>query len=460
VENGVIVSINQVAIGVQFRPGEVPQLFEALLVPEVGLILEVQLQLERGLIRALALGPVDTLCRGMPVARLGVPVSVPVDRSVLGRILNALGEPIDDLGKVVSTEWCAVRQPPRVAEKYGGTVEILETGIKGIDLLCPIIKGGVAGLFGSPLAGGETPLINTLLLHLLRDESTYCVYAGVGACTREIGDLHHALRDENAFDRVVMVVASAGEPCAMRIHACLCALTIAERLRDEGADVLFCLDDVWQYAQARRELAADLGQPASEEQLTPTLFEELASLADRSCSSTQGFITSIHAIRTAHSGAMDRLVTMLSGFYDTTIVFRDHEIVDRLLPQIDWPNCKSRHMNETVLDRYHYTVARAVMELFHWMARLQPQIDLIGLESFCEGEKLIFLRSRRLQRFLTQPLFEVFVGPGKYIPLRDTITDCMGIVNGDWDHLPEQAFYLVGSMADVLDKAERMLVHL
>ncbi len=458
-KTGVIVSINHVAVEVEFQCGAVPQVFDVLIVLEVGINLEVYQQLGRGLVRAIAKEQLDSLRRGMRAVRLGAPLALPVGSAVLGRILNGLGEPIDDLGPVVPFQPCSVRRRPKADKKHEGPVEVLETGIKGIDLLCPIIKGGVAGLFGSPIAGGESGLASALLLHLSRDASTYSVYSGVGVRTREVSDLHHALRDENAFDRVAMVVASAGDPCASRIHAFLSALTIAERFRDDGSDVLLCLSDIFQYVGALHELSTHLRQIPLRVLLPPRLLDELESLAERSVCTERGFITSIWAMSTSDSDAADELREMASAFLDTSIVFSDTDAINGQLPAIDWLKSGSRWMSETVLDREHYNVARCVMEIFRRAETVRAAY--IDMESLSGEDRTTLMRGRKLNCFLTQCLFgqETYLtvlnsscvagGPGKYVPLRETISGCRAIISGACDGIDENAFYFIGSLEDL-----------
>ena len=460
---GKIVQIIGAVIDVEFPQDAVPKVYDALKV-ESGLTLEVQQQLGGGLVRCIALGTSDGLKRGLKVENTHNPIQVPVGTKTLGRIMNVLGEPIDEKGPIGEEErWDIHRAAPSYEEQSNST-ELLETGIKVIDLICPFAKGGKVGLFGG--AGvGKTVNMMELIRNIAIEHSGYSVFAGVGERTREGNDFYHEMKDSNVLDKVAMVYGQMNEPPGNRLRVALTGLTMAEYFRDEkdengkGRDVLFFVDNIYRYTLAGTEVSALLGRMPSAVGYQPTLAEEMGRLQERITSTQTGSITSIQAVYVPADDLTDPSPATTFAHLDSTVVLSRQIASLGIYPAVDPLDSTSRQLDPLVVGQEHYDVARGVQGILQRYKELKDIIAILGMDELSEDDKLVVARARKIERFLSQPFFvaEVFNGtPGKYVPLKETIRGFKGILSGDYDHIPEQAFYMVGSIDEALEKAKNM----
>ena len=454
---GKIVQIIGAVIDVEFPQDAVPKVYDALKV-ESGLTLEVQQQLGGGVVRCIALGASDGLKRGLSVENTDKPISVPVGVKTLGRIMNVLGEPIDERGPIdAEEEWAIHRSAPSYEEQSNST-ELLETGIKVIDLICPFAKGGKVGLFGG--AGvGKTVNMMELIRNIAIEHSGYSVFAGVGERTREGNDFYHEMTESNVLDKVSLVYGQMNEPPGNRLRVALTGLTMAEKFRDEGRDVLFFVDNIYRYTLAGTEVSALLGRMPSAVGYQPTLAEEMGVLQERITSTKTGSITSVQAVYVPADDLTDPSPATTFAHLDSTVVLSRQIASLGIYPAVDPLDSTSRQLDPLVVGQEHYDVARGVQGILQRYKELKDIIAILGMDELSEEDKLVVARARKIERFLSQPFFvaEVFNGtPGKYVPLKETIRGFKGILNGEYDHVPEQAFYMVGSIDEALEKAKNM----
>ncbi|MDG2939179.1 F0F1 ATP synthase subunit beta [Bisgaard Taxon 10/6] len=455
---GKIVQIIGAVIDVEFPQNAVPKVYDALKVEEGGLTLEVQQQLGGGVVRCIALGSSDGLKRGLNVDNTGHPISVPVGTKTLGRIMNVLGEPIDQKGEIGAEEvWAIHREAPSYEEQSNST-ELLETGIKVIDLICPFAKGGKVGLFGG--AGvGKTVNMMELIRNIAIEHSGFSVFAGVGERTREGNDFYHEMTESNVLDKVSLVYGQMNEPPGNRLRVALTGLTMAEKFRDEGRDVLFFVDNIYRYTLAGTEVSALLGRMPSAVGYQPTLAEEMGVLQERITSTKTGSITSVQAVYVPADDLTDPSPATTFAHLDSTVVLSRNIASLGIYPAVDPLDSTSRQLDPQVVGQEHYDVARGVQGILQRYKELKDIIAILGMDELSEDDKLVVARARKIERFLSQPFFvaEVFTGsPGKYVSLKDTIRGFKGILEGEYDHIPEQAFYMVGSIEEVVEKAKNM----
>ncbi len=454
--SGKIVQIIGAVVDVEFPKDSIPKVYDALKVDDIDLTLEVQQQLGDGIVRSIAMGTTDGLQRGKAVSNTGAPISVPVGVETLGRIMDVLGNPIDEKGPVGEKErWAIHRKAPSYDEQAGGA-DLLETGIKVIDLLCPFAKGGKVGLFGG--AGvGKTVNMMELIRNIAIEHSGYSVFAGVGERTREGNDFYHEMTESNVLDKVALVYGQMNEPPGNRLRVALTGLTIAEKFRDEGRDVLMFIDNIYRYTLAGTEVSALLGRMPSAVGYQPTLAEEMGMLQERITSTKTGSITSIQAVYVPADDLTDPSPATTFAHLDATVVLSRQIAELGIYPAVDPLDSTSRQLDPLVVGQEHYDVARAVQGTLQRYKELKDIIAILGMDELSEEDKLIVSRARKIQRFLSQPFFvaEVFTGsPGKYVPLKDTISAFRKIVDGEYDHLPEQAFYMVGTIDEAIEKAK------
>ncbi len=455
---GTIVQIIGAVIDVEFPRDNVPRVYDALIVDEAGLTLEVQQQLGDGVVRAIAMGVSEGLRRGLEVTNTREPIKVPVGKATLGRILNVLGEPVDEAGEVKTDErWSIHRKAPGF-EEQAGSQELLETGIKVIDLLCPFAKGGKVGLFGG--AGvGKTVNMLELIRNIAAEHSGLSVFAGVGERTREGNDFYHEMKDSNVIDKVSMVYGQMNEPPGNRLRVALTGLTQAEYFRDEGRDVLMFIDNIYRYTLAGVEVSALLGRMPSAVGYQPTLAEEMGQLQERITSTKTGSITSVQAVYVPADDLTDPSPATTFAHLDATIVLSRAIAEQGIYPAVDPLDSTSRQLDPNVIGQEHYDTARAVQNTLQRYKELRDIIAILGMDELSEEDKLVVARARKISRFLSQPFFvaEVFTGmAGKYVPLAETIRGFKGIVEGEYDHLPEQAFLMVGSIDEAVAKAKEV----
>ena len=454
---GKIVQIIGAVIDVEFPQDAVPKVYDALKV-ESGLTLEVQQQLGGGLVRCIAFGTSDGLKRGLKVENTHNPIQVPVGTKTLGRIMNVLGEPIDEKGPIgEEARWDIHRAAPSYEEQSNST-ELLETGIKVIDLICPFAKGGKVGLFGG--AGvGKTVNMMELIRNIAIEHSGYSVFAGVGERTREGNDFYHEMKDSNVLDKVSLVYGQMNEPPGNRLRVALTGLTMAEKFRDEGRDVLFFVDNIYRYTLAGTEVSALLGRMPSAVGYQPTLAEEMGVLQERITSTKTGSITSVQAVYVPADDLTDPSPATTFAHLDSTVVLSRNIASLGIYPAVDPLDSTSRQLDPLVVGEEHYNVARGVQGTLQRYKELKDIIAILGMDELSEEDKLVVARARKIERFLSQPFFvaEVFNGtPGKYVSLKDTIRGFKGILEGEFDHIPEQAFYMAGSIDEVVERASKM----
>ncbi|HEP8159825.1 TPA: F0F1 ATP synthase subunit beta [Pseudomonas aeruginosa] len=456
--SGRIVQIIGAVIDVEFPRDAVPSIYEALKVQGVETTLEVQQQLGDGVVRSIAMGSTEGLKRGLNVDSTGAAISVPVGKATLGRIMDVLGNPIDEAGPIGEEErWGIHREAPSYADQTGGN-ELLETGIKVIDLVCPFAKGGKVGLFGG--AGvGKTVNMMELIRNIAIEHSGYSVFAGVGERTREGNDFYHEMKDSNVLDKVALVYGQMNEPPGNRLRVALTGLTMAEKFRDEGRDVLLFIDNIYRYTLAGTEVSALLGRMPSAVGYQPTLAEEMGVLQERITSTKKGSITSIQAVYVPADDLTDPSPATTFAHLDATVVLSRDIASLGIYPAVDPLDSTSRQLDPLVIGQDHYDTARGVQYVLQRYKELKDIIAILGMDELSEADKLLVARARKIQRFLSQPFFvaEVFTGsPGKYVSLKDTIAGFKGILNGDYDHLPEQAFYMVGGIEEAVEKAKKL----
>lgn len=462
--SGRIVQIIGAVIDVEFDRQSVPKIYDALKVENTETTLEVQQQLGDGIVRTIAMGSTEGLKRGLPVVNTGAPISVPVGKGTLGRIMDVLGRPIDEAGPVQQdTTWSIHREAPSYDEQSNST-ELLETGIKVIDLLCPFAKGGKVGLFGG--AGvGKTVNMMELINNIAKAHSGLSVFAGVGERTREGNDFYHEMKDSNVLDKVAMVYGQMNEPPGNRLRVALTGLTMAEYFRDEkdengkGRDVLLFVDNIYRYTLAGTEVSALLGRMPSAVGYQPTLAEEMGVLQERITSTKTGSITSVQAVYVPADDLTDPSPATTFAHLDSTVVLSRNIASLGIYPAVDPLDSTSRQLDPLVVGEEHYNVARGVQGTLQRYKELKDIIAILGMDELSEDDKLVVARARKIERFLSQPFFvaEVFTGsPGKYVPLKDTIRGFKGILEGEFDHIPEQAFYMAGSIDEVVERASKM----
>jgi F-type H+-transporting ATPase subunit beta len=463
--SGKIVQIIGAVIDVEFPRDAIPAIYDALKVDGTGLTLEVQQQLGDGVVRCIALGVSEGLKRGLPVTNTGAPISVPVGKATLGRIMNVLGEPIDEVGPVEATEHWSIHRDAPSYEDQSGSTELLETGIKVIDLLCPFAKGGKVGLFGG--AGvGKTVNMLELINNIAKEHSGLSVFAGVGERTREGNDFYHEMSDAKVIvqgnlseSKVAMVYGQMNEPPGNRLRVALSGLTMAEYFRDEGRDVLFFVDNIYRYTLAGTEVSALLGRMPSAVGYQPTLAEEMGTLQERITSTRKGSITSIQAVYVPADDLTDPSPATTFAHLDSTVTLSRDIAALGIYPAVDPLDSTSRQLDPNVIGTEHYQTARDVQGVLQRYKELKDIIAILGMDELSEDDKLIVSRARKIQRFLSQPFHvaEVFTGaPGKYVSLKETIRGFRGLVDGEYDHLPEQAFYMVGTIDEALEKGKKL----
>lgn len=455
---GKIIEIIGAVVDVEFPSGSVPKIYDALKVVDTGLILEVQQQLGDGIVRTIAMGTTDGSRRGLAVVNTGGAIKVPVGKETLGRIMDVLGNPIDEAGEIKSAVQLPIHRSAPSFTDQSANNELLETGIKVIDLLCPFAKGGKVGLFGG--AGvGKTVNMMELIRNIAIEHSGYSVFAGVGERTREGNDFYHEMKDSNVLDKVSLVYGQMNEPPGNRLRVALTGLTIAEAFRDEGRDVLLFIDNIYRYTLAGTEVSALLGRMPSAVGYQPTLAQEMGMLQERITSTKTGSITSIQAVYVPADDLTDPSPATTFAHLDATVVLSRQIAELGIYPAIDPLDSTSRQLDPLVIGQEHYDVARAVQGTLQRYKELKDIIAILGMDELSEEDKLTVRRARRIQRFLSQPFFvaEVFTGsPGKYVPLKETIRGFKAILNGDFDHLPEQAFYMVGTIDEAVERAKSL----
>lgn len=461
---GKIVQIIGAVVDVEFPRDMIPRVYDALKLDENGLTLEVQQLLGDGVVRTIAMGSSDGLKRGMTVSNTGAPITVPVGKGTLGRIVDVLGTPVDEAGPIDTDKSRAIHQAAPKFDELSSTTELLETGIKVIDLLCPFAKGGKVGLFGG--AGvGKTVNMMELINNIAKVHSGLSVFAGVGERTREGNDFYHEMKDSNVLDKVAMVYGQMNEPPGNRLRVALTGLTMAEYFRDEkdengkGRDVLFFVDNIYRYTLAGTEVSALLGRMPSAVGYQPTLAEEMGRLQERITSTQTGSITSIQAVYVPADDLTDPSPATTFAHLDATVVLSRDIASLGIYPAVDPLDSTSRQLDPMVLGQEHYDVARGVQSTLQKYKELRDIIAILGMDELSDEDKLTVMRARKIQRFLSQPFHvaEVFTGsPGKYVALRDTIAGFKAILNGEYDHLPEQAFYMVGSIEEAVEKAKTL----
>ncbi len=457
---GCVEQIIGAVVDVSFPHGKVPKVYDALEInmDDKTLVLEVQQQLGDAVVRTIAMGVTDGLKRHVPVKNLGRPIEVPVGEKTLGRIMNVLGQPIDEAGDIGEEKRMPIHRKPLAYTEQASGNELLVTGIKVIDLLCPIAKGGKVGLFGG--AGvGKTVNMMELIRNIATEHSGYSVFAGVGERTREGNDFYHEMKDSNVLNKVSLVYGQMNEPPGNRLRVALTGLTIAEDFRDEGKDVLLFIDNIYRYTLAGVEVSALLGRMPSAVGYQPTLAEEMGQLQERITSTKNGSITSIQAVYVPADDLTDPSPATTFSHLDATVVL-SRAIVDQgIYPAIDPLDSTSRQLDPLVVGEEHYSIARGVQEILQRNKELKDIIAILGMDELSEEDKQIVRRARRITKFLSQPFFvaEVFTGtPGKYVSLEDTIRGFKGILDGEYDDLPEQAFYMVGSIEEAVEKAKSL----
>ena len=455
---GSVVEIIGAVIDVEFPRDAIPKVYDALKLEEAGLTMEVQQQLGDGVVRAIAMGSTEGLRRGMQVSNTGDAIRVPVGQKTLGRIMNVLGDPIDNQGDIGAETTAVIhRQAPKLDEQAAST-EILETGIKVIDLIMPIVKGGKIGLFGG--AGvGKTVTLMELIRNIAVEHSGFSVFAGVGERTREGNDFYYEMQEGGVLDKVALVYGQMNEPPGNRLRVALTGLTMAEHFRDEGRDVLMFVDNIYRYTLAGTEVSALLGRMPSAVGYQPTLAEEMGVLQERITSTKTGSITSFQAVYVPADDLTDPSPATTFAHLDATLVLSRQIAELGIYPAVDPLDSTSRILDPHVVGQEHYDVARSVQGILQRYKELKDIIAILGMDELSDEDKLAVARARKIQRFLSQPFFvaEVFTGsPGKYVSLKDNIKAFKAILEGEYDHLPEQAFYMVGGIDEAAEKAKSM----
>ena len=453
---GNIVEIIGAVVDVEFPRDSVPKVYDALNVPSEELTLEVQQQLGDGVVRTIAMGSTDGVKRGLEVLNTGAPIMVPVGEKTLGRIMDVLGNPVDDAGDIGAEITLPIhRDAPTFAEQ-AATMDVLETGIKVIDLIMPIVKGGKVGLFGG--AGvGKTVTLMELIRNIAVEHSGFSVFAGVGERTREGNDFYHEMKEGGVLDKVSLVYGQMNEPPGNRLRVALTGLTMAEHFRDEGRDVLMFIDNIYRYTLAGTEVSALLGRMPSAVGYQPTLAEEMGVLQERITSTKTGSISSFQAVYVPADDLTDPSPATTFAHLDATLVLSRKIAEQGIYPSVDPLDSTSRILDPNVVGSDHYDTARAVQGTLQRYSELKDIIAILGMDELSDEDKLVVTRARKIQRFLSQPFFvaETFTGTaGKYVSLKESIAGFKGIINGEYDDLPEQAFYMVGGIEEAVEKAK------
>jgi F-type H+-transporting ATPase subunit beta len=453
--SGHIVQIIGAVIDVEFPRETVPKVYDALVVTDGNLTLEVQQQLGDGVVRTIALGSSEGLRRGLTVTNTNEPIRVPVGKECLGRIMDVLGNPIDEAGPIGEQERMQIHRAAPKYEELAASSELLETGIKVVDLVCPFAKGGKVGLFGG--AGvGKTVNMMELINNIAKEHSGLSVFAGVGERTREGNDFYHEMTDSKVVDKVAMVYGQMNEPPGNRLRVALTGLTMAEKFRDEGKDVLLFVDNIYRYTLAGTEVSALLGRMPSAVGYQPTLAEEMGVLQERITSTKVGSITSVQAVYVPADDLTDPSPATTFAHLDSTVVLSRDIAAKGIYPAIDPLDSTSRQLDPMIIGQEHYDIARGVQTVLQRYKELKDIIAILGMDELSEDDKLTVSRARKIERFLSQPFHvaEVFTGqPGVYVPLKETIRGFKGLLAGEFDHMPEQAFYMVGTIDEAIEKA-------
>ena len=463
--SGRIVQIIGAVIDVEFPRDEVPNVYDALVVDNKGLTLEVQQQLGDGVVRSIAMGSSEGISRGLTVKNTAAPISVPVGVETLGRIMDVLGNPIDEKGPIGEQERMAIHRKPPAYDELSASDDLLETGIKVIDLVCPFAKGGKVGLFGG--AGvGKTVNMMELINNIATEHSGLSVFAGVGERTREGNDFYYEMQESGVVNiekpsdsKVAMVYGQMNEPPGNRLRVALTGLTMAEKFRDEGKDVLLFVDNIYRYTLAGTEVSALLGRMPSAVGYQPTLAEEMGVLQERITSTKTGSITSVQAVYVPADDLTDPSPATTFAHLDSTVVLSRDIASKGIYPAVDPLDSTSRQLDPLIIGTEHYEVARGVQSVLQRYKELKDIIAILGMDELSEDDKMAVARARKIERFLSQPFHvaEIFTGsPGKYVSLKDTISGFQGILEGQYDNLPEQAFYMVGSIDEVVEKAKTL----
>ena len=463
--SGRIVQIIGAVIDVEFPRDQVPSVYDALIVDSKGLTLEVQQQLGDGVVRTIAMGASEGVSRGLSVTNSKAPISVPVGIQTLGRIMDVLGNPIDEKGPIGEKERMAIHRKPPAYDQLSASDELLETGIKVIDLVCPFAKGGKVGLFGG--AGvGKTVNMMELINNIATEHSGLSVFAGVGERTREGNDFYYEMQESGVVNietptdsKVAMVYGQMNEPPGNRLRVALTGLTMAEKFRDEGKDVLLFIDNIYRYTLAGTEVSALLGRMPSAVGYQPTLAEEMGVLQERITSTKTGSITSVQAVYVPADDLTDPSPATTFAHLDSTVVLSRDIASKGIYPAVDPLDSTSRQLDPLIIGQEHYDVARGVQSVLQRYKELKDIIAILGMDELSEEDKQAVSRARKIERFLSQPFHvaEIFTGsPGKYVSLKDTIAGFQGILNGDYDDMPEQAFYMVGSIDEAVEKAAKL----
>ena len=473
---GQIVQVIGAVVDIEFPRDQMPKVYDALILEkdekntlaEEGLTFEVQQQLGDGVVRTIAMGASEGLQRGMKVRSTGAGISVPVGPKTLGRIMDVLGRPIDNCGPIGEDERRTIHQAAPKFDELSPSVDLLETGIKVIDLICPFAKGGKVGLFGGAGVGKTVnmmELINKMELinNIAKAYGGYSVFAGVGERTREGNDFYHEMEESHVLDKVAMVFGQMNEPPGNRLRVALTGLTMAEAFRDEGRDILLFIDNIYRYTLAGTEVSALLGRMPSAVGYQPTLAEEMGKLQERIASTKVGSITSIQAVYVPADDLTDPSPATTFGHLDATVVLSRDIAALGIYPAVDPLDSTSRQVDPLIIGEEHYTICRRVQETLQRYKELRDIIAILGMDELAPEDKLTVMRARKIQRFLSQPFHvpfhvaEVFTGaPGKYVPLKETIRGFRMIVDGECDALPEQAFYMVGTIDEAFEKAKTM----
>ena len=456
--SGRIVQIIGAVIDVEFNREDVPSVYDALQVTSSGTTLEVQQQLGDGVVRTIAMGTSDGLSRGLEVTNTGSPISVPVGEETLGRIMDVLGQPIDEQGPINAQESMPIhRKAPSYEDQMGGN-ELLETGVKVIDLICPFAKGGKVGLFGG--AGvGKTVTMLELIRNIAHEHSGLSVFAGVGERTREGNDFYYEMKDAGVLDKISLVFGQMNEPPGNRLRVGLTGLTLAEKFRDDGRDVLLFIDNIYRYTLAGTEVSALLGRMPSAVGYQPNLAEEMGTLQERITTTKSGSITSVQAVYVPADDLTDPSPATTFAHLDSTVTL-SRAITDLgIYPAVDPLDSSSRQLDPNVVGQEHYDVAQGVKQTLQRYQELRDIIAILGMDELSEEDKQLVYRARKVQQFFSQPMFvaEQFTGQdGKYVSREDTVRSFKGILDGEYDHLPENAFYMVGNIEDAMEKAKTL----
>jgi len=455
---GTIVQVIGAVVDVEFPRDTIPKVYDALHLDDRDLTLEVQQQLGDGVVRAIAMGSSEGLKRGLPVTNTGEAITVPVGEKTLGRIMDVLGRPIDNAGDIGAEVHLPIHRKPPSYEEQATSTELLETGVKVIDLIMPISKGGKIGLFGG--AGvGKTVTLMELINNIAKEHGGYSVFAGVGERTREGNDFYYEMKESKVIDKVSLVYGQMNEPPGNRLRVALTGLTIAEYFRDEGREVLMFIDNIYRYTLAGTEVSALLGRMPSAVGYQPTLAEEMGVLQERITSTKTGSITSFQAVYVPADDLTDPSPATTFAHLDATLVLSRQIAELGIYPAVDPLDSTSRLLDPNVVGQEHYDTARSVQAVLQRYKELQDIIAILGMDELSEEDKQIVHRARKIQRFLSQPfaVAETFTGtPGKYVPLKETIKGFKAIVGGEYDHLPEQAFYMVGSIEEAEEQGKRL----